>query len=216
MNPRGVTLVELLAVISILVVVTALSLPAVEGRLGAARLEAGQGQIEAAVLATRAEAVRVGRPLSLVARAGVEGTELVVRAMEESPLDSSASAGEERKSESGRSGGGARTRPSGSVWCTLPAGLKISDSPSAVVEERAALKASPAHESLREEKTVTASEVQIAVFCPDGTAVASAAAYLSDGKADWTISVNHWVGGARFDPYVAEGRDENAETAVKK
>ena len=88
MNPRGVTLVELLAAISIVVVVTALSLPAVQSRLAGARLDAAQGQIEAAVLATRAESVRAGKALVLSARVGAKGeVELVV-----SKLDSGAAA----------------------------------------------------------------------------------------------------------------------------
>lgn len=53
-------------------------------------------------------------------------------------------------------------------------------------------------------------DVQIAVFCPDGTAVAGSS-YLSDGAVVLSINVNEWLGGAGFAVYVPPEDDEEAE-----
>jgi prepilin-type N-terminal cleavage/methylation domain-containing protein len=188
LNPRGVTLVELLAAISILVVVTALSLPAVQSRLAGARMEAAQGQIEAAVLATRAESVRAGKALVLVARAGVKGeVELVVM-----PLEGERTAG--GASGEGR-GEGVQRR--GTVWCVLPGGVRVMEDPPVGSADETSPVAAPA----RGDAERAEADVQIAAFCPDGTAVAGAA-YLSDGSVVLSISVNEWLGGAGFAAYV--------------
>jgi prepilin-type N-terminal cleavage/methylation domain-containing protein len=181
MNPRGVTLVELLAAISIVVVVTALSLPAVQSRLAGARLDAAQGQIEAAVIAARAEAVRAGKVMELFSRKGRKGeAELLLRRVER---------GASRDVES---------QAIGSLWCVLPGGMQVRAVP--VAGQEVAATASGVKRPGDGEAQESAN-VRIAMFFPDGTAVVDGPVYLSDGVSDWAIAVNSWVGGAGFTLY---------------
>lgn len=197
MNPRGVTLVELLAAISIVVVITALSVPAIQNRLGGAKLEASQGQIEAAVIATRAEAVRTGKSLVLSARMGRDKEmELVVSPLERHKLQ------EEERSP----------RRTGSVWCVLPGGMSIGTQPkvgTAAEQEPLPVKSTRVETG---EEPVAEPDVQIAVFCPDGSAVAPADVYLDNGSSCWVLTVNSWVGGASFTPYTPKQDSSSTET----
>src|SRR5690349_17281583 len=68
MERRGMTLIEVLAVVAILAVLGALALPAVESRIDSARFDAAGREVEAAVVMARAEAQRRGAVVSLVAR----------------------------------------------------------------------------------------------------------------------------------------------------
>lgn len=173
MHPRGVTLVEILAAVSIMVVVTALSLPAVQGRLSAARLDAAQAQVDAAVIATRAESVKRGVAIELLGRAGAEGVELCVRTLE-SPERSPGEAGQRESGEPPRKG---------SLVGVLPPGFEL-------------VGAVPLPPGSKEDSPVHA-ETRIAVFCPDGTAIGTACV-LRDGPAVYDIKVASWVGGASF------------------
>jgi prepilin-type N-terminal cleavage/methylation domain-containing protein len=190
MNPRGVTLVELLAAISIMVIVTALSLPAVQSRLVGAKVEAAQGQVEAAVIATRAEAVRTGKVLELFAREGRDGVELAVRKREREEI------------QAGRDKGGSK----GSMLCVLPVGMKVSEGPRSLetTEGAGRRRVESGKSSITDEKV--GAEVRVALFCPDGMSVSSPV-YLNDGSVDWEISVNSWVGGAGFSVFAPEDED---------
>lgn len=188
MNPRGVTLVELLAAISILVVVTALALPALQNRLNATRLDAAQGQLQAATMAARAEAMRQGQSLVLTAHLSSSGeVELVI-----APLKKSDSAS--GKGSTGGREAASQGRAVGSVWATLPAAIKIN----------AQAPASPGR-SERPSKNAAdeAQDVRLAVFCPDGSAVTSPV-FLADGDSIIVVTVNPWIGGVKFAAFAAE------------
>lgn len=177
MNPRGVTLVELLAAISIMVVVTALALPALQNRLSAARLDAAQGQLQAAALATRADAMRQGRSLSLSAHATVGGdVELLI-----APLNKPDTT----------SGSDSTNVPTGSKWVTLGAPIKLNPQPPVSPDKI--------------ERTVRGApvpDVRLAIFCPDGSAVTTPV-YLTDGESTLIVTVNPWIGGVKFAPFIA-------------
>lgn len=199
MNPRGVTLVEILAAVSIMVVVTALSLPAVQGRLAGARLEAAQGQIEAAAIATRAESVKRGVSLELFVRAGKvgEGMEILVGEVEAG----GGTTGLEK--EVGRENGAsdAQARRRGTMWGGLPAGIKVTGKP-VLVDEK---------EPSRRGEDV-GRDVRVAMFCPDGTAISSGC-FLNDGVEEFEVTVNGWVGGARFSKHVSAGDGSEEQPA---
>jgi prepilin-type N-terminal cleavage/methylation domain-containing protein len=196
MDPRGVTLVELLAAVSILVVVTALSLPAVQSRLAGARLDAAQGQVEAAVLAARAEAMRSGRALELLARAGKDGeVELIIRRVEQGLASRERQAHKDRRP-------GERAARTGSVWGLLPKGVTVANRALETGREGQAGNFGDAGGGPGEEPAPSG-DVRIAVFCPDGTAIGSASASLSDGESELAIRVNEWIGGASLSPVAA-------------
>lgn len=195
MKPRGVTLVELLAAISILVVVTALSMPAISSRLGAARLDAAQGQIQAAVLANRAEAMRLGRPVVLEARVASGEVQLTVNTLSE------ASAAGEPAGESAATSSKPRAGVEAQVWATLGGGLRIAEHPEAAVKG----------ESTAARGGRWADPVRIAVFCPDGTAIAAGPTYLSDAETTLSVTVNQWIGGVAFAPYSAEAAESSEQ-----
>jgi prepilin-type N-terminal cleavage/methylation domain-containing protein len=200
MRPRGVTLVELLAAISILVIVTALAMPAVRNRLGAARLDAAEGQIQAAVLTTRAEAMRLGSPVALGARPNASSeVDLLVTTLDRTESAIEMSAGTESTK---RASGAAPRTPQ--VWATLASGLKITDQPDAAAS--ADLTRNPPR-SRSKTQDQSPAELRIAVFCPDGTAISSGPVYLSDGDTTLTIKLSQWVGGAAFTTYTADTQE---------
>ncbi len=187
MNPRGVTLVELLAAISIMVVVTALALPALQNRLSAARLDAAQGQLQAAALATRADAMRQGRSLSLTAHPTVGGdVELLIAPLTKS--DSSPTAGTASEARNPSTTGDS----AGSKWVTLGASIRFNPQPPSTTDK--------AEHATKGSTVPIAPEVRLAIFCPDGSAVTSPV-YLTDGETVLVVTVNPWIGGVKFAPF---------------
>lgn len=201
MNPRGVTLLELLVAISIILVVSALSLPAIQGRLGEARSESARELIDSASLASRAESIRRGRPVELIARTGAEGTELLIREVQSEAASgggggASPAAGREppRRSAS-RAPAETRTR----LWGVLPAGMRVE----AAAGPREASQESPRGDA-----------IPIGVFLPDGTAQGTGQAILTDGMHKLGISINGWAGGASFAPVVEQDQPEDERPAL--
>ncbi|MBX3377147.1 MAG: prepilin-type N-terminal cleavage/methylation domain-containing protein [Phycisphaeraceae bacterium] len=205
MNPRGVTLLELLVAISIILVVSALSLPAIQGRLGDARSESARELIDSASLASRAESIRRGRPVELVARTGAEGTELLIR-----DVQSEAASGDGRGASPAaerepprRSASRAPAETRMRVWGVLPAGMRVEG---AAGPRNANPNADP--ESPRGDA------VPIGIFLPDGTAQGTGQAILTDGVHRLGISINGWAGGASFAPVVEQDQPEDERPAL--
>ncbi len=194
MNPRGVTLVELLAAISIMVVVTALALPALQNRLSAARLEAAQGQLQAAALATRADAMRQGRSLSLHAHPTAGGdVELLIAPL--AKPDASSNAGPSSET----TGGAYNSTSQGTKWVTLGAPIKFNPQPPSSTDKT--------EHAVRGSGAPIALDVRLAIFCPDGSAVTSPV-YLTDGETVLIVTVNPWIGGVKFAPFIADALDK--------
>lgn len=184
MQRRGLTLIELLAAISILAVVTALAMPAIQSRMGSAKLETAQGLIEAAVLSARAESSRTGEPVVLEHRNRPGGVELTMTTLKSSPPTGSGSDGANTERE--------RAKVSVPAWCQLPDGILLTNEP---------------HRSqspTRDQVKTTDEPQRIAAFYPDGTAVSAGALYIVDADVSFAISVHAWMGGIDVRPVPKE------------
>ena len=72
---RAFTLIEMLAAIAVLVVLSAIAMPVIAGRVAGARFEAAARQVESMVVLSRAEAQRRGEALSLIVERGNDITQ---------------------------------------------------------------------------------------------------------------------------------------------
>lgn len=201
MARRGLTLVELLAALALLLLLLALSLPAVQGRMAGARFDSARTQVEAAIVVCRAEAQRQGRVLALTV--GPTGRGELGLFME--PIDAAAAAGaidraggEERLA--GERGASDTSKPP-PLWGALPEGVVVSDQPPqhkgdaslATVEEQFTPPGAPGR-------------MTIAVFFPDGSAASRGPVYISLGEAAAVATINRWTGSAAVAPYVIADR----------
>jgi hypothetical protein len=147
--------------------------------------------------------MRLGKPVVLEAVKTRSGElQLTVNTLEAATATGSAltpNSGESKKAAGS----------SAQVWASLGSGLKITEQP----EDPAKATASTSREGAS-----LAENVRIAVFCPDGTAIAAGPTYLSDGETTFAVTVNQWIGGAVFAVYSAETAlsDEREEDRPKQ
>lgn len=176
MARRGLTLVELLAVLAILVVLSGLAWPAVESRLEDARMDAAGRGLEAAIILARAEAQRRGTMVTLEARPGRDGQTILTLG-----------------------GSGEPAARSVAPLAVIGSGVSLSRTPPAA-DAPAAVHAVPAAAAEAAPEPLT-----IARFMPDGTAMAPGPIYLSSAGRTVSYTVNRWTGSARATPFVADG-----------
>jgi type II secretory pathway pseudopilin PulG len=198
MEARGLTLVEVVAVLAVLVVVTALALPAVQTRLDESRFDAAEQSVEAAIVTARAEAMRRGVPVSLVGRAisggetglfveGV-GTGGGVGVNERSAGDSPMSgAREDRRANT--------TSSLGTPVVVIGTGVRLSAKGPDAVDGRQGAEASAASATKGGASAAT-DDVVIARFMPDGTAVVGpgGAVYVMGRGLAAACHINRWTG----------------------
>lgn len=206
MARRGLTLVEVLVALALVLALMALALPAVEGRLAEARFDAALRQTEAAMMVARAEAQRQGKPIRLVARP-VRGGELGLF-ME--AVDPATAAGD--PGDSGAAGAAPATgaaAQSGVAWAVLPAKVTVSETPPPEAGETGGA----ATEISVEPKGAPPSPVTLAVFFADGSATSHGLVYITGGDQTVSVRVNRWTGAAAIDPYTAGPKAGPAEDA---
>jgi prepilin-type N-terminal cleavage/methylation domain-containing protein len=200
---HGFTLIEVLAVVAILAVITALVMPAVENRLEAERFSSAGRQMEAAIVMARAEAQRRGVPLTLTARAIASGeTGLFVEAVP-GVEEGSAHQGRKRVEE-----GATSSAPAGDQGSGASTMVRAADAPVVVIGAGVRVTArAPSVDSGPGLKgqvdgvappvgSTESDSVVIARFMPDGTAIAAGPVYLVGAGTAAAYTVNRWTGSA--------------------
>lgn len=202
---RAFTLIELVSVIAVLLVISALAWPVLDGRLATARMRGAAQQVESALVIARAEAQARGIMVRLVARNGARAEDPQSLVM--ASVGNSTASDTERGLTKGE-------RPAlnfdESVW-ELGSGVRLqAEKPSTIA---AGL---PREAPVVSAKPVTAEVSQdlvIATFLPDGTAAAGAVVYLTGGKDAAEVRINRWTGEVSLTPIkeVRTGEDEGIE-----
>ncbi len=192
---HGFTVIELLAVIAILVVVTAISLPVFEGRLAGARFDAAVSRVDAGMAWARAESQRRGEALRVEARPVAAGSDETGLFLE--PLEKAAEQGRFGRGE-GKASGSGESQP----FAVLEVGLVLSDRAPALAEGSVAPGSRAASEPVKPgakagEQSDPGAPLILATFLPDGSAMASGPIYVTGFERAASLTLNHWTGGAR-------------------
>lgn len=216
--PRGFTLIEMLVVVLLIVLISAIVGPLAVSEIGRTSLREAERQVEAAAMLARADAQRRGAVVQLLARPEDEargiGVEIV--SIDLTSQDGSASEAAEDGLDDGLGAGagvgvppgtpaasGAGARPE-KVVLTLPVGVRLRSSPPATGGPNAEdLLDAPPGTELRGESSGTARDgedgpgglLSLCVFFPDGQIFASTPRYLVSrtGRAV-SIQINRWTG----------------------
>lgn len=206
---RAFTILELMIVVTLLVAMTGLVMPSVLNRLGDSLVASSLQQIEATASECRSRAQQEGRALRLIAkvrRAGTVGLYIErIGETESISVDDTASDGFGAEASIGLqdSFGGSAASP---VY-VLPAGFSFSRTlplvddgffrdPSARDDDSVGGDAS-------DENAMAGSfmvdpggrALTLAVYLPDGTAIAERPLFLRTGEETYAIEINRWTGG---------------------
>lgn len=215
--PRtGFTIVELMIVVTLMVAITGIVMPSMLGRLAGSIADAAIGRIEATAIQCRALAQQEGRALRLTARprpdgsAGIYIEAIGTRASGRHSLEDVLPAdGQESPDEFERRTGDPRSTYPAYV---LPDGYVLTRQPPRTDDR--GLFADPQRELGRAGRsndfgprddqppgaprsTPGQLRLTIAVFLPDGTALAGTPLYLIGEDVTFTIEINRWTGGVR-------------------
>ena len=178
---RGFTLIEMLAVIAILLVVTAITLPVMEDRLAEARFDSAVSRVDSGMAWARAEAQRLGGAMQVTVKAGPVGTGLYLE-----PLETAVQSGSDA--------------PVAQPFAVIESGLAISDrDPRASGGDQESGAPHGREKGGRRNESVSdaAGPVVFATFLPDGSAMAAGPMYISGFGKAVSLAVNHWTGGTR-------------------
>lgn len=181
---RGFSLIEMLAVIAIVLVVTAIALPVFEVRLTEARFDAAVRRVDAGMAWARAESQRRGEALRVEARtnAGIAG--LFLESFE--PASESGRADED-------AGGAAQP------FAVVEQGLLLSDrNPAASPGDEVAAPARERPAGKSSQSADGGEPLVVATFLPDGSAMATGPFYISGYGRAASLAVNQWTGGVRI------------------
>lgn len=188
MSSRGLTLIEVVIVIAIIAILSALALPAIWNRLGDSRVNSAARQLEAAVISVRAQSQREGYAISLVASHDERGMLLKAERIEqpgswldeEMPIDRRS--GDQR--EHGRDAG----VPTARVIGRLAKGVTVAAG--RISETEQGNDALP----LRRHEIEQFPPVRIAVALPDGTVIVQPPVRLTAGSTQLRMHINRFTG----------------------
>ncbi len=226
----GFTIVELMIVVTLLVAITGIVMPSILGRLAGSIADSAIDRIEATAIVCRARAQQEGRALRLTARRRPDGSAgIYIEAIgtrgagRQSLEDGLYADGQQPPDEFER-----RTADPGSTFpeYVLPDGYVLTRQPPSDDEEGPFVDPQREHdrtgrssdfgpldgESLGGPRGgVGQIRLTIAVFLPDGTALAETPLYLLGDDVTFAIEINRWTGGLRVVRVVADaevGLDE--------
>jgi len=186
---RALTLIELLAAIAVMVVLSAIAMPVIAGRVAGARFEAAARQVESIVVLSRAESQRRGEALNLVAVRLGRSEQFRLEPWE---------GGDEKQP-----GTGAET--SGVLLGELGEGVSISQRPPATADGPAGAsseRGTTVHDAALLGAATSEERVVIATFLPDGTAAVGGPIYLSERGRTVVVKLNAWTGAAKVEEFV--------------
>lgn len=188
MRRRGFSMIELLIVVGVVVALGAVVSASLLGWGADARFQEASRRVESALVIARADALREGRALAIMARSDRGRVALVLETFEPERVGSEAGA-----------------RPSRRL-VVLPDGVRVVDRLES--QDGAGTAAARADAAVQEGAEVS---VRLCVMLPDGGAWASAPVYLvGPGDRAAKIGVNRWTGTARIE---VVGAHEGAEAA---
>ncbi|MGE3320914.1 MAG: Tfp pilus assembly protein FimT/FimU [Phycisphaerales bacterium] len=196
MRRRGMTLLELMVVLAIVLALASVVAPAFVQWSRASKLPQAGNQVEALMMMAQADAQRQSVPVRVVARVGAGGaTELVTERVEllapggaeqEPMFESGGAEGEATASRSTRAS--RTTGPSGmgaagvvSATCTLPAGVSVIER----VPEPGADGIEPAAASVESVARPEGPAARVGMFDAEPRAGILMAVFLPDGEAVW-------------------------------
>ncbi|HRQ72320.1 MAG TPA: hypothetical protein PLU35_04745 [Phycisphaerales bacterium] len=190
MRRGAFTLFEVLVAIALLIAAASLAAPALARRMGAALFDESSRQLEGALALCRAEALREGRPVALVAQPARDGLRLLARPLgEDDPVGGLAGASGSgagwfvSPGEGGASSGGGPGVPREFPVFVLPSGVRVS-AERPVPAEAIGLGAAGAGSEFgvspmdSGEAAYADGPLTIAVFLPDGGALETAPFWL--------------------------------------
>jgi type II secretory pathway pseudopilin PulG len=184
---RGLTIIEVLAVIAVLLAISALLMPGLSGWVESSRADSAVAQIEAGVAAGRAKARESGRPVEL--RIVAEGGALVER--------------EDRAD-------GAPTLASIVIPLASGARVQSAEDPKEH-EDKTPPSGSVGQREGRPPAQVSAEPVVLAVCLPDGTVEAGAPSELVVGARTLGLTIGRWTGSVSASARKAESKERDAE-----
>ena len=215
--PRtGFTIVELMIVVTLLVAITGIVMPSMLGRLAGSIADAAIGRIEATAIQCRARAQQEGRALRLTARprpdgsagiyievirtraSGRQSLEDVLPADGQEPPD-----GFQRRTADPRSVFPAYVLPDGYVLTRQPPRTDdrgpFSDPQRELDRAGRSNDFGPLADESRGGRRNSFDQIRltIAVFLPDGTALAETPLYLIGEDVTFAIEINRWTGGVQ-------------------
>lgn len=198
MRRTGLTLLELMVVLAVVVAVAAVVAPFAGARLVRAELDGAGGHVEAFVRLARAESQRRAELIRVVAERDGRGVVWLGAerfAVEEGPLEdwSEWAAGNGGAGESGRLPVAARVPP-----VSLPRGVRVGSVERALGE----LVGAGGGEPEEGEAFV------LAVFLPDGQVVMPRPAALWNARGARVVEIGRWTGRVRFERLDEEGAGE--------
>ena len=191
---RALTLIEVLAAIAVIVVLSAVAMPLLSGRVAAARFDTAARRVETAVVMARAEAQRRGETMRLVARDSAGGQRLVL-----APFGDTGS--EESPGE-----GSVHTETI--LAEELGSGVRLAQGSATGAEANTVLTAGLPQ--------ARAPEFLIATFLPDGTVTPGGVIHLAAGKRTLEVRLNSWTGAATLMPVAASEETGEAEGGGEK
>ena len=204
MNRRGMTLLELLIAIAVIVAVSSLVMPAVFARLVATRGDEAMTMIDAAIVEARALAAREGRPVRVTTHSRTDGdVQIVFEVWRQHEDDELGAATLLPASEADSS---AVVAPDGRergayVHVELPTGCRVSPVDELVADADGAIVLDAEEDGAR----LVTPDRAIAVLMPDGVAVrGDALALITPRGRAYEMRVGSWVGGVSFTPWSPE------------
>lgn len=179
MQSRGMTLIEVVVALAVILFLSALAAPALWGRLGDARLNAAARQLEAVVISIRAQSQGQGSAMALVAKTDGRGTRLVAQRLD----GAGANLLDEEESEP--------VTPALREIGRLPEGVLVRMAGDASAEGRLR-ETEPSRLDARDSNAT--SSMRVAVMLPDGSVIVRGPVELALRSSTINVTINRWTG----------------------
>ena len=196
MSQRGITLLELLIALALLLAMTALIAPAMVNRLDERAFENAAEVVRQQLLLARAHAASTGRPVEVLYRS--DPSRVIARRFEPDA--------DEQQAEGGAVGPTGvdepvfeATLPESWAYRRLPEQMSCSHERPLEIDAAGPALAAGLHEA-RQARARTPATLRLAVYLPDGSALLGDPIWLSDEDGRlMQLVINHWTGLPRLE-----------------